>query len=281
MSFIDIKNATYQYFEKDNFSKALDNISLSINQGEFIAILGKNGCGKSTLSKLLNGLFIATEGSVTVNGLDTSINDNIYDIRSRVGLVLQNPDNQIVTTIVEEDVAFGCENLCLPPKEIRQRVDDALKSVGMYDYRFFDTYRLSGGQKQKVAIAGILAMQPLCIVLDEPTAMLDYNSRQDIINTIKQLNRQKKITIILITHYMEEAIESDRIVVIDNGKIVLDDTPNNIFSNIDLLKSYKLDVPQNIELIHKLKEKGYKIDYTLSTDECIKNLVLLLQENKK
>lgn len=277
MSFIQVKNVTYQY--QDSSTKALDNISLNINQGEFVSILGHNGCGKSTLSRLLNGLLIAEQGEVIINGINTADEESIYEVRSNLGLILQNPDNQLVTTVVEEDVAFGCENLCLKPDEIRKRVDNALKAVGMYDYRMFDTYRLSGGQKQKIAIAGILAMKPKCIVLDEPTAMLDISAREEIIKIIKSLNQKEKITIILITHYMEEAIESKRVIVMNKGKIVLDNSPDIIFSQVELLKSYGLDVPQSIELIYNLRKRGYKIDYTLSAQGCINNIVSLLQGN--
>lgn len=281
MSFIEIKNVTYQYpsQNKSHSIKALDDISLNIDKGEFVTILGHNGCGKSTLAKLLNGIFLPTKGKVFIDGMDTTCDENIYDIRSTVGLVLQNPDNQIVTTLVEEDVAFGGENLGLPSKEIRQRVDNALKTVGMYEYRLHDTYRLSGGQKQKIAIAGILAMEPLCIVLDEPTAMLDTVARIEIFDTIKKLNKEKNITIILVTHYMEEAVQSDRVIVMDSGKISLDDTPNNIFSQVGFLKSHHLDIPQGTELIYKLKSRGYNIKPAFSVEECVVSLSELLRES--
>ena len=273
MQFIDVKDAVFGY-EADEEGKerkiVLKKLSLSINKGEFVALLGHNGSGKSTLAKMFNGILQPDEGNVTVCGMDTLDEDKLLDIRKKVGLVLQNPDNQLVASIVEEDVAFGPENLGIEPKEIRKRVDDALKAVDMYEYRGHAPHKLSGGQKQRVAIAGIIAMQPDCIVLDEPTAMLDPQGRKEVMDTIVKLNKEKNITIILITHYMDEAALADRLVVLDGGKILTDGTPKEVFSNVELLKKHSLDVPQSTELAHKLSSSGFKIgDTPLDVEECV------------
>jgi energy-coupling factor transport system ATP-binding protein len=255
----------------------LKNVSLSINKGEFVALLGHNGSGKSTLAKLLNALLVPNQGRVLVDGLDTADEANSLNIRRRVGLILQNPDNQIVASIVEEDVAFGPENLGVPSEEIRRCVDDALKMVNMYEYRKHAPFKLSGGQKQRVAIAGILAMQPDCIVLDEPTAMLDPNGREEVISAIRRLNKENGITIVLITHNMEEAVFADRIFVLDEGDILLNGTPKEVFSQVELLKKHRLDVPQATELCYKLRACGFDIaTLPLTTQACINDLLAAL-----
>ena len=256
---IEVKNVTFEYEDGEQKDTVLKDFSLDIKRGSFTVILGHNGSGKSTLAKLLNGLYRATTGDVLVDGISTSDQDNEIEIKRRVGLVFQNPDNQLVASIVEEDVAFGPENLGHSPQQIRQEVDSALKAVDMYDYRKSTPHRLSGGQKQRIAIAGIIAMIPECIVLDEPTAMLDPKGRAEIISTIKKLNRENGITIVLITHFMEEAVDADRVIVMDDGKIVADSTPKNIFSNIKLLKEVGLDVPQTTELLYNLKLNGINV----------------------
>ena len=255
MSFIHVENVTFRYGTDDPLSlkEALSGVSLAVERGEFVALLGHNGCGKSTLAKHFNAMLLPTSGKVFVDGMDTTEEALKYEIRRRVGLVLQNPDNQLVASIVEEDVAFGPENLGVPPKEIRQRVDDALKAVEMYDYRLAAPYKLSGGQKQRVAIAGIIAMQPECIVLDEPTAMLDPRGRTEVLDTIHKLNRELGITIVLITHYMDEAVTADRVVVMDSGRILTEGTPKEVFSNVELLKQHHLDVPLATELCYRLR----------------------------
>lgn len=257
----------------------LKDVSLSIKKGSFTAILGHNGSGKSTFAKHINAILLPEEGTMLVDGLDTKEEQNLFDIRQKAGMVFQNPDNQIVATIVEEDVAFAPENLGVEPTEIRRRVDEALKTVGMYEYRNHAPSQLSGGQKQRVAIAGVIAMQPDCIVLDEPTAMLDPQGRQEVIETIHRLNREQGITIVLITHYMEEAAEADRVVVIDGGKVVLDDAPEKVFSQVDRMKSLGLDVPQVTELAWELKQAGFPISTEIITeDACLTALEALLSK---
>lgn len=256
----------------------LKDVSLSIEKGSFTAVLGHNGSGKSTFAKHINAILVPEEGTMLVDGLDTREEDNLFAIRQKAGMVFQNPDNQIVATIVEEDVAFAPENLGVAPEEIRRRVDDALKTVGMYEYRGHAPSQLSGGQKQRVAIAGVIAMRPDCIVLDEPTAMLDPQGRQEVIETIHRLNREQGITIVLITHYMEEAAEADRVVVIDGGKVVLDDIPAKVFSQVDKMKSLGLDVPQVTELAWELQKAGYAISPEITTEgECLTALEHLLR----
>lgn len=285
MNLIEFKDVDFSYLadEGDDSSngsdkkvKVLENLNLTIEKGTFVAVLGHNGSGKSTIAKLTNGILFADKGQVIVDGQVVQDDDSIFDIRKKVGMVFQNPDNQIVSSIVEEDVAFGVENLGIPSDECRRRVDDALKTVGMYAYREKSPSKLSGGQKQRVAVAGIIAMKPDCIVLDEPTAMLDPSGRREVIETVKKLNREEGITIVLITHYMDEAVQADRVIVVDDGKIKMDDTPQNVFSRVDEVKSLGLDVPQSTELIHRLGlNSGETI---LNSDECVKFLKTMLEE---
>lgn len=281
MNFISLENVIFSYTDDENEKSeknAVDGVSLDIKKGEFVALLGHNGCGKSTIAKHLNAMLLPDSGRVLIDGDDTSDEEKTYDIRKKVGLVLQNPDNQLVASIVEEDVAFGPENLGIPPQEIRERVDYALKAVGMYDYREHAPYKLSGGQKQRVAIAGILAMLPECIVLDEPTAMLDPNGRDEVLSTLLKLNKEKNITVVLITHYMDEAVLADRVVVMDSGKILTQGTPDKVFSQVELLKKHRLDVPQSTELANKLRGCGVKIDkMPLDTEACVKMLEEVLK----
>ena len=271
MNLIEFKNVNFSYVVDDDEENkvtvdVLKNFNLTIEKGSFVAILGHNGSGKSTTAKLINGINIAQSGEVIVDGQKVEDNDTIFDIRRKVGMVFQNPDNQIVSSIVEEDVAFGVENLGVEPKEIRKRVDNALKTVGMYEHRLKAPNKLSGGQKQRVAVAGIIAMKPMCIVLDEPTAMLDPSGRREVMNTVKKLNKEEGITIVLITHYMDEAVQADRVVVMDDGQIKLDDTPRNVFAKVDEIKALGLDVPQSTELVYRL---GIKCENTvLNAKEC-------------
>ncbi len=270
MSFISIQDVCFSYDEDSAAPNAVDGVSLDINAGEFVAIIGHNGCGKSTLAKHLNAMLLPDSGKVVVDGDDTADENKTFDIRAKVGLVLQNPDNQLVAGIVEEDVAFGPENLGVAPDEIRRRVDKALKAVDMYEYREHAPYKLSGGQKQRVAIAGILAIQPQCIVLDEPTAMLDPSGREEVISTLLKLNRENAITVVLITHYMDEAVLADRVVVMDGGKVLTQGTPEEVFSQVELLKKHRLDVPQSAELAYRLRGCGLKIqDIPLTQDDCV------------
>ena len=281
MNFISLENVVFSYTDDENVKSvknAVDGVSLDIKKGEFVALLGHNGCGKSTIAKHLNAMLLPDGGRVLIDGDDTADEEKTYDIRKKVGLVLQNPDNQLVASIVEEDVAFGPENLGIPPQEIRERVDYALKAVGMYEYREHAPYKLSGGQKQRVAIAGILAMLPECIVLDEPTAMLDPNGRDEVLSTLLRLNKEKNITVVLITHYMDEAVLADRVVVMDSGKILTQGTPDKVFSQVELLKRHRLDVPQSTELAYKLRGCGVKIDkMPLDTEACVKMLEEVLR----
>lgn len=274
--FIRVDNVSFSY--DDN--RVLNNISLSVQEGEFVALLGHNGCGKSTMAKLFNVLLSPQSGTVTIDGITAETEDDIYEIRSRVGLVLQNPDNQLVATVVEEDVAFGPENLGVPPQEIRRRVDSALKAVDMYEYRSHAPHKLSGGQKQRVAIAGIIAMEPRCIVLDEPTAMLDPKGRQEVMDTIRHLNKSMGITIVLITHYMDEAVLADRVIVMDKGSILTQGTPRQVFSKTELLKEHSLDVPQSVELMYTLKNKyGAAVnEMPLTPAECVQALSEILPQ---
>ena len=281
MPFISIQNVFFSYANPEDeqpVKNAVDGVSLDVSKGEFVALLGHNGCGKSTIAKHLNAMLLPDSGKVYVDGDDTADEEKTYDIRKKVGLVLQNPDNQLVASIVEEDVAFGPENLGIDPSEIRERVDNALKAVDMYEYRSHAPYKLSGGQKQRIAIAGILAMQPDCIVLDEPTAMLDPNGRDEVLSTLLKLNREKNMTVVLITHYMDEAVLADRVVVMDGGKILTQGTPHEVFSQVELLKKHRLDVPQSTELAHKLRGCGVKIDkMPLDTEACVKMLEEVLK----
>ena len=272
---IELKNVTFTYDGDDEEEKrqsALTDIDLTINKGEFVAVLGHNGSGKSTLAKLCNAVYEPTEGTVTVKGIVSGSEENDDKIRRVVGMVFQNPDNQIVGTIVEDDVAFGPENLGIEPKEIRKRVDDALKSVNMYELRHREPHKLSGGQKQRVAIAGVLAMQTECIVLDEPTAMLDPMGRAEVMSTVHRLNKELGITVVLVTHFMEEAVGADRIVVMDSGRIVMDGTPAEVFSQTDKVRECGLDIPQPTELC-RLLGLGNAV---LSVDECVERIAAML-----
>ncbi|MBQ3936511.1 MAG: energy-coupling factor transporter ATPase [Ruminococcus sp.] len=286
MSYIHIRGLEFSYIneleEPPVKNTVLKGIDLDIEKGEFVAVLGHNGSGKSTLAKCINAINLPEKGEVTVDGLDTIKEENLLPIRKRVGMVFQNPDNQIVATIVEEDVAFALENLGVEPKEIRRRVDEALKTVGMYDYRLHAPHKLSGGQKQRVAIAGIIAMEPDCIVLDEPTAMLDPKGRSEVMKTIKMLNREKGVTIVLITHYMEEAAQADRVVVIDGGEKIMDSVPKKVFSQVDVMRNLGLDVPQVTEIADFLQKQGYDISSEIITeDECVQALYGLLTGRDK
>lgn len=255
----------------------LKGVSVDIKRGEFTAILGHNGSGKSTIAKHMNAILIPQKGKVTVEGMDTSDEDKLFDIRQHVGMVFQNPDNQIVATIVEEDVAFALENMGVEPGEMRRRVDDALDSVGMSEYKEHSPHQLSGGQKQRVAIAGIIAMRPDCIVLDEPTAMLDPNGRKEVLKTIRQLNKEYGITIVIITHYMEEAAQADRVIVMDDGNVVMDDIPQNVFSQVEKMKAIGLDVPQVTELMYALGKEGFNTDvHIINEEDCAEALMKLL-----
>lgn len=283
MNIIEVKNLSFEYPITDDEgnvvggNKVLEDISLDIPEGQFLAILGHNGCGKSTLAKHFNGMLVGSSGKVYVNGIDTSDDDKIYDIRQTVGMVFQNPDNQLVATIVEEDVAFAPENLGIPPAEIRERVDEALNAVDMYKYRLHSAHQLSGGQKQRIAIAGIIAMRPRCIVLDEPTAMLDPKGRKSVMKTIKRLNKEFGITVILITHYMDEAAQAERVVVMDKGRIIMDDIPKKIFSQVDRMNEVGLDVPQVTQLAYELRKEGIDISLeVLSEDDVLKEIERLI-----
>ncbi len=274
---INVQNVSFEYIiDEDEKFKAIDDLSFDIKQGEFVAIIGHNGSGKSTLSKNLNAILTPTSGDILIDNLNTKDEKNLWDIRQRAGMVFQNPDNQIVATVVEEDVAFGPENLGINPTEIRKRVDDALKSVGMYEFKDKQPHLLSGGQKQRVAIAGLIAMKPKCIIFDEATAMLDPHGRKEVMNAIKKLNKEDKITILHITHFMEEAVEADRVIVMEKGKKILDGTPREVFSKIDMLKSIGLDVPYMTELSNLLKDEGLDVNNNILTvDEMVMELCRL------
>ncbi|HIS44165.1 MAG TPA: energy-coupling factor transporter ATPase [Candidatus Scatomorpha merdigallinarum] len=267
MAIIRTENLHFTYQGEEN--ETLHGVNLEIEEGSFVAILGHNGSGKSTLAKLFNGILLPNEGRVLVNGIDTTHEDKLLDVRRTVGLVFQNPDNQIVANVVEDDVAFAPENLGVEPDEIRRRVDSALKTVGMYEYRQHAPHLLSGGQKQRVAIAGVLAMQPRCIVLDEPTAMLDPVGRREVISTVTRLCREEGITVVLITHHMSECIGADRLVVMSEGRIVADGTPREVFAQVELLRSEGLSVPVTTELIYELNQDGWVLPLdALTVDEC-------------
>ncbi len=282
MDMISVNDLRFAYEDSEGVSATvLDNLDLTVEKGSFVALLGHNGCGKSTLAKHFNAMLLPLGGTVLVGDMNTADEDKLYTIRSTVGLVLQNPDNQLVSTIVEEDVAFGPENLGVPPTEIRERVENALRAVGMWEYRGHDTHKLSGGQKQRIAIAGVLAMQPECLVLDEPTAMLDPHGRQEVMETICRLNRENGMTVVLITHYMEEAVLADRVVVMNEGSVVLDGAPREVFSQVQQLRDIELDVPQPTELCYLLKKNGYTIDESvLTVEECTKALLNLWKAKK-
>lgn len=273
MGIVKAKNLTFEYIRRDEdgnvegITKAVDNVSIDIKQGDFVAVLGHNGSGKSTFAKHLNALVMPTEGTVWVDGMDTREEENTLKVRQTAGMVFQNPDNQIVGTLVDEEVGFGPENIGVPTEEIWERVEKSLKAVGMYAFRNQSPNKLSGGQKQRVAIAGIVAMKPKCIVLDEPTAMLDPLGRKDILNVLHELNRQENVTVILITHYMEEVIDIDKLYVMDDGKLVMSGTPREIFSQVEKLKELRLDVPHVTELAYELQKEGVPLKNGILTSE--------------
>ena len=279
MGIVEAKNLTFEYIRRDEegnvegITTAVDNVNIDIKAGEFVAVLGHNGSGKSTFAKHLNALVMPTEGTVYVDGMDTKDSGNTLSIRQTAGMVFQNPDNQIVGTLVDEEVGFGPENIGIPTEEIWERVEKSLKAVGMYQFRSASPNKLSGGQKQRVAIAGIVAMKPKCIVLDEPTAMLDPLGRKEVLNVLHELNRKENVTIILITHYMEEVIDADYVYIMDGGKLVMDGTPRQIFTQVEMLKSMRLDVPQVTELAYELKKAGLPIkDGIIRNEELVEEL---------
>ncbi len=276
---IEIKNVSYDYSDDGNTVTAVKNVSLNIERGSFTVILGHNGSGKSTLAKMLNGLNKPTLGDILVNGINTKAEETEIEVKRLVGMVFQNPDNQLIASIVEEDVAFGPENLGLPSEEIRKRVDSALRAVGMEEFAASTPHRLSGGQKQRIAIAGIIAMEPECLVLDEPTAMLDPKGREEIVKTLERLNREKGITVVLITHYMEEAENADRVLVMNDGEIIRDGVPTEIFTDVELLKGVGLDVPQTTELLYTLKKEGFNVNTNvISINATAKEIAQSLQK---
>ena len=287
MGIIKAVNLIFDYIrhdeeeDKDEVSHALKGVSLDIREGDFVAILGHNGSGKSTFAKLMNGILLPTDGTVYISKMRTDDEEHLWDVRKTAGMVFQNPDNQIIGNIVEEDVGFGPENIGVETKEIWKRVDESLKAVGMTAYRKQSPNKLSGGQKQRVAIAGVMAMRPQCIILDEPTAMLDPNGRKDVIRTVHELNKKEGITVLLITHYMEEAIDADRVIVMDDGKVIMDGIPKEIFSRVKELKEHGLDVPQATELAFELKEAGMPLtEGILSRQELVEQLTALLSDEK-
>ena len=284
MGIIKASKLVFDYIRRDEdenieeVDRAIDNLDVDIEKGSFVAVLGHNGSGKSTFAKHINGILTPTEGTVWVSGMDTADEESVWEIRKRAGMVFQNPDNQIIGNVVEEDVGFGPENIGLPTDEIWRRVDESLEAVGMTAYRYKSPNKLSGGQKQRVAIAGVMAMRPECIVL-EPTAMLDPNGRKEVIRTVRELNQKEGITVLLITHYMEEVISADRVIVMDDGKLVMDGTPREIFSDVERLKSYRLDVPQVTELAWELRKAGLDIPAgILCQEELMEHLLPMFQE---
>ena len=286
MGIIEAEKLVFEYKKYDEngqveeVKKAVDGVDLNIQKGQFIAILGHNGSGKSTLAKHINAILVPTEGTLYVDGKDTRKEENVWDIRSSAGMVFQNPDNQIIGSVVEEDVGFGPENMGVPTEEIWQRAEESLRCCGMWEYRKASPNKLSGGQKQRVAIAGVVAMHPKCIVLDEPTAMLDPAGRREVLRTVRALNQVENVTVILITHYMEEVIYADQVIVMDEGKIVMQGTPKEIFSQVDQLKQYRLDVPQVTLLAHELRKAGLDLpEGILSREELVKNLCQLKSKN--
>ena len=287
MGIIKTKDLTFEYIRRDEegnvegITTAVDNINLDIKAGEFIAILGHNGSGKSTLAKHMNAIFSPTEGTVWVDGMDTADEEKIWEIRQTAGMVFQNPDNQIIGQVVEEDVGFGPENIGMPTKEIRERVEESLKAVGMYEFRKYSPSKLSGGQKQRVSIAGVLAMHPKCIVLDEPTAMLDPNGRKEVIRAVRALNEVEGVTVILITHYMEEIIHADRVFVMDQGKIAMQGTPREIFSQVEKLKDLRLDVPQVTLVSYELQKRGLPLPDGILTCEELADALEKLRKDWK
>ena len=284
MEMIKVDQLSFEYIRRDedgnveSINKAIDQVNLSVQKGEFIAILGANGSGKSTLAKHINAILYPTEGSVWVNGLNTLEDKNLWDIRQSAGMVFQNPDNQIIATVVEEDVGFGPENLGIPTQEIWKRVDESLKAVGMQEYRHMSPNKLSGGQKQRVAIAGIMAMKPECIVLDEPTAMLDPDGRKEVIATVRELNEKENVTVILITHHMDEVIHADKVFVMEQGHVVMQGTPREIFSRVEEIKAYRMDVPQVTELAYELSKAGIAVPAGMLT---VEELVAAIREQKE
>lgn len=288
MGIIKIRQLVHDYIKRDEegneiaVNHAINHVDLDIKKGDFVAILGHNGSGKSTLAKHINALLTPSEGTIWVKGMDTLDENNLWDIRQTAGMVFQNPDNQIIASVVEEDVGFGPENIGVPTDEILKRVEESLKAVGMYEYRTHSPNKLSGGQKQRVAIAGIMAMRPECIILDEPTAMLDPIGRREVIETVRRLNREEGMTVILITHYMEEVINADHVVVMDKGNVVLQGTPREIFSQVDTLKKYRLDVPQVTELAYELRKEGLDLPLgILSIDELVQCLEHLKKQAER
>ena len=286
MNIVKARKLVHEYVKLDengqaeSTSRAVDEVDLDVNAGDFIAVLGHNGSGKSTLAKHINAILLPTEGTLYVDGKDTKDESKLWEIRQTAGMVFQNPDNQIIGTIVDEDVGFGPENMGVPREEIWQRVEESLKAVGMWEYRSHSPNKLSGGQKQRVAIAGVVAMRPKCIVLDEPTAMLDPNGRKDVIRTVRELNQREHVTVILITHYMEEVIQADKVIVMEQGKVVMQGTPREIFSHVEQLKRYRLDVPQATLVAHELQKKGVPLpDGILSIEELVEELEKIRQDN--
>lgn len=285
MGIIKTSKLIFDYIRRDEeenieeVNRAIDDVSIEIKEGQFVAVLGHNGSGKSTFAKQLDAILLPTDGTVWIQGLDTSKEENLWEVRKKTGMVFQNPDNQIIGNVVEEDVGFGPENMGVPTDEIWKRVDESLEAVGMTAYRMKSPNKLSGGQKQRVAIAGVMAMRPQCIVLDEPTAMLDPNGRREVVKTVHELNRQEGITVVLITHYMEEVINADRVIVMDDGRVVMDGTPRDIFSRVEELKSYRLDVPQVTELAYELQKNGVDLpDGILTLDVLMKYLLPIFAE---
>lgn len=282
MSIVKTDHVSFEYFRRDEegnvegITNAVNDVSIEIKQGEFVAVLGHNGSGKSTFAKHLNALVMPTEGTVIIDGMDTTDEDHLWDIRQSAGMVFQNPDNQIICNVVEEDVGFGPENMGIPTEDIWIRVEKSLKAVGMYEFKDASPNKLSGGQKQRVAIAGIVAMKPKCIILDEPTAMLDPNGRKEVINTLHELNRKEKVTIILITHYMNEVVDADRIYVMDSGRLVMQGTPKEIFTQHDKLRELRLDVPQSTQLAYELRKEGVPLpEGILTIDELVNEICRL------
>ena len=273
MEMIEAKNLAYEYIRRDEegnvegITRAVDGVTLDVKTGDFVAILGHNGSGKSTIAKQINAILEPTEGTLFVNGMNTAEPEHLWDIRQSAGMVFQNPDNQIIASVVEEDVAFGPENLGVPTEEIWKRVEESLRAVGMTEYRTHSPNKLSGGQKQRVAIAGIMAMKPRCILLDEPTAMLDPNGRKEVLRTLHELNEKEHVTILLITHYMDEVINADKVIVMDDGKVVMQGTPREVFSHVEELKAHRLDVPQVTELAWELKKEGIPLPDGILTIE--------------
>lgn len=280
MSIIKAENVTFSYPKTEGHSGrvVLDGINFAVNEGEFVAILGHNGCGKSTLAKHFNGILLPQGGTVTAVGIDTKEQQSLLELRGKVGMVFQNPDNQIIATVVEEDVAFALENLGVPAEQMERRVTEALELMDMTEYRHHAPHLLSGGQKQRVAIAGIIAMKPRVLILDEPTAMLDPKGRKEVMRALHRLNREEGVTVLLITHYMDEAVQADRVVVMNDGKVLLDDTPNEVFQNVGLLQSVALDVPQSAELMYALRAEDIKVPLSVLTDaDCVQVLSDLLE----